>query len=662
MPKVALEKVNIVITKQDRYQILELLQKLNIIHINDISEKFNKPLLDFFSREFSEFKLQLSKIEFLIDFISQFDNRKKPAFSLKPEYTSKQIEEIVSHINFEETYDTIFNISNEKDEYERELLSLNQEKENLIPWKKLDINIKDLDEFSNQFQILLFKIPNEKKENMISDFQKLKNNEITYYFQDDKYNYYSILHNKNNIDFVLDIIKKHEGLIINLEKRRGTPLEEIDRINRRILKVKNIIQNLQDKVQKFLDKLDKLKVYYDYVNYKFQQKQTRKNFFRTNSIVIIEGFINKKHFDFLNEQLETISNHFALISSEIKKDEQIPVLIQNTKLFSPAESITNMYGLPKNNELDPTPFLMPFFITFFGFSLTDAGYGFILIFLIWFIIKKFKIPVEEQKLYILLILGGIMTVILGILFGGWFGIDPELAPSWLTYTKVIDGQKEIYFLGQLINPLKNPLLVLGIALIMGYVQVIFGTFLKGIAEIKAGNLIDGLLDGIIWGVYLLLIGLFIVGTMMDMPILLFLGQWGVIGMTIILILTQGRSGKNIFAKLIGGILSLYGLVGYMSDILSYSRLLALGLATGIIAMSVNLIATLLGGMIPYVGIIITIIILICGHMFNLLLNSLGAYIHSLRLQFIEFFGKFFEGGGKMFNPFRKECKFIKINN
>lgn len=140
-----------------------------------------------------------------------------------------------------------------------------------------------------------------------------------------------------------------------------------------------------------------------------------------------------------------------------------------------------------------------------------------------------------------------------------------------------------------------------------------------------------------------------------------IGKWWLYLAALGLILTQGRDKKNIVAKLVSGVLSLYGLVSYMSDVLSYSRLLALGLATAIIALAVNVIVNLFIG-IPYVGWIFAAVIFVGGHAFNLLINALGSFIHSGRLQFVEFFGKFMEGGGKDFKPFSKKSKYVFIKN
>ncbi len=243
---------------------------------------------------------------------------------------------------------------------------------------------------------------------------------------------------------------------------------------------------------------------------------------------------------------------------------------------------------------------------------------------------------------------------MGALFGGWFGIDIATLPEPLkNFTEGL----------RIIDPLAEPITVLILTLILGIFQVMVGIAIKGYWDIKQKRVVEALLDSGIWLFFLSSIILWILATVELLPastsqIFLYMIYAAVAG----LVLTQGRDKKNPIMKIVGGILSLYGLVGYFSDVLSYSRLLALGLSTAIIASVVNLVAFLFKDMIPWapVGWIVAILILIGGHLFNMAINILGAYIHSGRLQFVEFFPKFMEGGGRRFKPFSVESKYVQV--
>lgn len=217
--------------------------------------------------------------------------------------------------------------------------------------------------------------------------------------------------------------------------------------------------------------------------------------------------------------------------------------------------------------------------------------------------------------------------------GGWFGDLIKLRPLWF-------------------NPLDDPMRMLIFSFVLGFIQIFFGMGVRAYQEIKAGRVLDAVFDQGLWFVFL--IGL----VSLALPQFSAAGKWLAAGGALGLILTQGRSQKGLIKKFFSGLLSLYDVTGYLSDVLSYSRLLALGLATGVIATAINTMSGLLAGSVP--GVIIMVFFLIGGHFFNLMIGSLGAYVHTSRLQYIEFFGKFFEGGGKPFQPFCNTTKFVDI--
>ena len=395
---------------------------------------------------------------------------------------------------------------------------------------------------------------------------------------------------------------------------------------------------------------------YDYMNWKCSQKQARKRFAETNSSVLISGWMPKEGLQKIEEDLSKITKNFELVSVEPDEGESAPVLLAHSRFMKPFRAVTDVYGLPLYHEVDPTPYLAVFFIVYFGMCLTDAGYGLIMFISTWSILKYLRIPKGMENLVRLLMYGGILTFIMGILFGGWFGMLPEQAPGFLTTMR--DGK--LVFIGQTFDALNNAMTVLILSLALGLIQTIFGLWLNFIHNFRTINKKEAVLDNLPWALILTIIGLFILVVAGVLPeVLTTPVKYLLYANVAFIILTQGRKKSNIVAKFFSGVLSLYDLVGYMSDVLSYSRLLALGLATAIIGMAVNTIAALANG-IPYVGIVVAIGILIVGHIFNLGINALGSFIHAGRLQFVEFFGKFLEGGGAPFSPLSRESKFVRL--
>jgi V/A-type H+-transporting ATPase subunit I len=286
----------------------------------------------------------------------------------------------------------------------------------------------------------------------------------------------------------------------------------------------------------------------------------------------------------------------------------------------------------------------PFYCFFFGMMVSDAAYGLVIALITGIILKKYKLEGTLAKMIKLFFFCGLSTLLWGSMFGGWFG---DILP-------VVTGGRinipPIWF-----NPLDDPMKLLIWSMIFGGIHLFTAMGIKAYMLIRDGKPFDAIFDVGSW--YILLIGL---------PLLLLGGTLAQVGkyMAIIgaamLILTQGRNDKNIIKRLLSGVLSLYDVTGYLSDVLSYSRLLALGLGTGVIASVINTLGTLFG--FNVLGIIVLVIVFIGGHTFNIAINALGAYVHSSRLQYVEFFGKFYEGGGKRFEPFKRNSKYITLND
>ena len=346
----------------------------------------------------------------------------------------------------------------------------------------------------------------------------------------------------------------------------------------------------------------------------------------------------------LEKQIAKLSKDIQITTLKLEENENPPVVLENRKSIRPFEYVTEIFGLPKANEIDPTPYLAFFFILFFGICITDAGYG-LLMALALGILMLVKKEVAKNKLIKLLFYGGIATFLVGMLFGSYFGEAPgKLHLPFLTPLKIID-------------PIEDTLLFMVIAFSLGYLQIFTSQIVKIISAVRSKSK-EMLLSGIAWGsTYILAVPLILSLKFANLRMFGLIG----VGLGVLGILYVESMGQKIFLKpLVGFIKLLQGVIGTVSDVLSYSRLMALGLATAVIALIVNQIAFLFGSMIPYVGFLVVIPVLIGGHLFNLSINALGAFIHSGRLQFVEFFPKFLEGGGRRFKPLKTDLKYTII--
>ncbi len=309
-----------------------------------------------------------------------------------------------------------------------------------------------------------------------------------------------------------------------------------------------------------------------------------------------------------------------------------------------------MYSLPSRHDIDPTKLLAPFYFIFFGMMLSDAAYGIIMAVGCWYILKKFKLEGMTYRMIKMFFYCGISTFIWGALFGGWFGDFIPVAAKTLFDVDIVI--KPIWF-----DPMAEPMKLLIFSLILGGIHLFVGMGIQAYMFIRDGHPLDALFDIGLW--YVLLIGLVLFGIGGSVaPVMVTVGKVMSIVGAVGILLTGGRKKKGIFGKITGGLGSLYGITSYLSDVLSYSRLLALGLATGVVAKVINTLGSLAGGGVK--GAIVLLLAFVIGTVFNIAINALGAFVHSCRLQYVEFFGKFYTGGGRPFEPFERKTKYIKI--
>lgn len=298
--------------------------------------------------------------------------------------------------------------------------------------------------------------------------------------------------------------------------------------------------------------------------------------------------------------------------------------------------VVEMYSLPAYNGVDPDPLIWPFFVFFFGLMFADVGYGLIMLIACLVIQKKYKPKKTMGYICGLGILLGISTTICGALTGGFFGdAIPVIAENFFG--------KEVE-MWSLVSPLENPMTILYFGIGLGIVHMFFGMCVKIYMGFRDGEAMEALLDVVPWWLFL---GGIAVLALTGSTVLIWIGVAS-------LVLTQGRHKNGIIGKLFGGVVSLYDVTSWLGDILSYSRIMALMLATTVIASVVNILGSLPGNIIAFV------LIFAFGHIFNLGINIIGTYVHAARLQYLEFFGKFYKDGGVPFKPLAYDTKYVDI--
>lgn len=423
------------------------------------------------------------------------------------------------------------------------------------------------------------------------------------------------------------------------------PKDEINDLKDRIVKAEASIKDKLIEIMEFNNLIEEIKLFLDYYTFEEEKAKIDNGLSTTKKTYLLEAWVPDIERKKVEKTLDKSKLSLYYEFQDPGENDIPPTLMKNNSFVAPYEAVTNMYSAPKYKEVDPNKFVSFFFFVLAGMMLSDAGYGFVLTLISIFLLWRLKPRKGEMKIVKILFMMGISTMIWGVLFGGYFGY---------TYKPL------------LFAPLDNPIGMLALGLVLGLVQLLFGMGINAYVFLKDKKILDAIFKVFAW--YVLLIGL----------ILFFLGGRNMKG--IVFAATLKIAGKwtmlaGLIGVFIGGMLhvkgikkiskgasALYDLVNLFSDVLSYSRLFGLGLATSVIAFVFNEIALVIMNLIPVAGHIVAVIILIAGHTLNIGINVLGAYVHNARLQFIEFFGKFYEGGGRLFRPLGFGARYYRIEN
>ncbi len=448
------------------------------------------------------------------------------------------------------------------------------------------------------------------------------------------------------INEVQKLLRSAEFEPVNFERVTGTIAESIRDTSEKLNETRERLHRQYEKAASLSNNILKLQILHDHYENLLNREQTKGAAPATEQTVILEGWVKEKDYRRLEK---TVSGFEASSLSKIERlqDEEVPVEIENKNYIRPFEVITRLYGMPQHFEVDPTVFLAPFFALFFAMCLTDAGYGLVIIALMVFFIKKIQ---GDKKLMWMLGICAAATIFAGALTGGWFGnavqqFVPALKPA---------REKLMLF-----DPLKEPMIFFKLALALGYLQIMAGLAIAFFHSVKQKDYVAAVCDKLTWLVMINAIVVFLASKfgVVSAGAARVAGYIALVPAVAILFFSQRQGGWG--GRLGMGAYNLFSTIFYLGDVLSYLRLMALGMVTAGLAMAINVIVEILGK-IPVVGVVIAVVLFAAFHMGNMAINALGAFVHTLRLQYVEFFPKFLVGGGKLFEPLSKKYTRIYI--
>lgn len=645
------KKLELAAHAQHRSKILRTVRKLGSVHISDVSELLPETESEapaFLGQAIEQIESRLSRKRNCLEFVEKYVSKPSLSESLlktRLVFTPDELESCLADFNTDRFHDRCKEYGREIAEIEGSIEKNEALMEDVAYWSDMDHPFELIRDTAT-VRVTLGICETRAYNPMIDELSEatpLIHAEIV---ERSRTSVSSLVaYHESAEETVSAIFRQYGWRAVRFPDLTGTPTEVLESLRSQNRELLDRGRELREEIIKDLvPERERLLLLLDHYSLELEALKIQHKFVFTSRTFLISGYVVASGEEELRRQVGEITNAVEIKCSDPGPDDRVPILLENHRFIEPFSLITEMYGRPQYTELDPTPFLAPFFILFFAICLGDAGYGLILAVGSYLAIKKLKLQGGAKKLAQILFAGGLANIAVGLVTGTIFAIQSASLPSPL--------RALILF-----SPTEQVLTFLYLAFGLGVLQVLFGIGLKMANNIRNGNVAAAVMDQALWMLFLISI----------VPLVykgIFGGQVGeaVISLAtpsakilaVGLILTQGRHFKIILFRPLMGALKLYDAMGYFGDVLSYARLLALGLATAYLGMAFNDMAKMCLE-IPYgIGYVVAALILVFAHIFNLVINCLGAFIHSLRLQYLEFFSKFFTGGGEAFNAFAEE--------
>lgn len=652
MAIVKMNKFMLLAFENQKKSLLEKLQSFQNVQFLDLSKnessELNQLKSDSASSEISEVEGELSKVKFIIELLSTFSEKPKLLKDLKEgkkSYSYDVLEQITSTSHWHEVYSDLKQKDNKINMNHNYITKLKANIEELKPWESLDTSVESINVLKKS-KAILGEIP---QGNVDSLRLKLEETTKNYYFEVissiGRNSYIMVIAHNDDLADIEQLLKSSSFSKIDIQCD-GVPKEVIKEYKKTIESINTENNFIQEGMKEHVNKLEEYKVVYEYYSSLLLRLKSTENFLKSKNIVAIEGYYpSELHNDF-QSTLKNILGDDYYLESESAEGDDVPVKLKNNKVFESFENITSMYSVPKYKEIDPTPLLAPFYIFFFGMMLSDAGYGLVMFVGTLIALTTFNLDEDTRKSIKMFFLLSLSTIFWGIMYGSYFGDFIKIAPLWM-------------------KPDSNVGLLMIVSVVMGLIQIYVGLGIKAYMQIRDKDYFGAFADVGLWyitltGAIIWALSAFVDLASLGVPaVIIAIAKYGTIAGMVGIVLTNGRQESSIGGKLGQGFYALYGITSYVGDLVSYTRLAALGLATGFIAYAFNIMVSMVST--SWATIIFGVAIFVVGHVFNLFINALGAYVHTCRLQYLEYFGKFYEGGGTSFEPLKYNSKYFKIS-
>lgn len=647
-----MKRLRLIGFSEQKDQLLQDLLHLGCVEITEPGAKTSDPnwtqLVHRDSSSFTQRKAEDAALHSAMDTLKKYAPKKKGLFRKRIELSSSDFFDDAIKAQALDIAKTVNDCTREISRIYSAENKLNANLASLLPWAELSIPLEQ--QSTAQTELVLGTGPSgtplavlEEALNQATDLA-----ELTPISSDAEQNYYLLIVHKSAYDDAIAALRPHSFGVVRFKGLTGTAQENIDRLRKEKEDLERSREQQQDIIAHNGENMALLERTSDRVAQELNREAVAERFLTDGCVFFAEGWVPAERVEDLTILLKNYV--CAWESADPAEGETPPTQLKNPKWMECINMVTEMYSLPAYDGIDPNPLYFFWYVFFFGFMFADVAYGLIILTICILVVKFVKPKKTMGRMFQLGIWLGASTAICGIFMGGFFGNALEVIyqtfvpgglaamPAWMV----------TFCSGIVVSPVNDPMTALILSIAIGCVHLITGQCIHiymGFRDgVKAG--LDSMLDVVPWWVLFAGIGIFAVkGTAI-----------GILIGVLTLIATQGRHAKGFGRKLFGGIKSLYDVTTWLSDVLSYARLMALMLATSVIAQVFNTIGALPGSIIAF------LLVFIIGHGFNIGINLIGTYVHAARLQYLEYFSKFYKEGGIPFRPLQYDTKYVDIKS
>ncbi|MCR5826216.1 MAG: V-type ATP synthase subunit I [Oscillospiraceae bacterium] len=640
---VKMKKLRVIAMASERRRLMDGMLRLGCVEVSEPTDKLADPAWSaLLRREESaqtQRRIELSEVYTALDAIARYGKTKEKGLHLRPEVTEETFLDDAAARKAgaasREINDTLQFLEQLRTD-ENRMVSL---RGSLLPWEALDV---PLEHHGTAHTVTRLEVcPAAVDLNAVRAELDAADAaaELWEISADKQQRYVYLLCLRSEEGQVQEILRAHGFSVTVFTVPQGTAKENLVREDELIARNHAQQRDTVETLSHCDGSRDMLRLYADRLETETLREETVEAMLTDGTILFFEGWAPAERMGEVGALLDGCA--CAWEASDPTEDEipDVPVALKNNRFTRPLNMVTDMYSLPSYAGVDPNPLMSVFFILFYGIMMADMGYGLVMMALSLFVIKKSKPNGPTMRnMMPLMFYCGVSTFLMGALTGGFFG---DFIPQLL---KLINPEST-FRMPALFSPLDDAVTALIGSLVLGLVHIFFGMGVSVSMKLRRGQVMDALCNEIVWyAVFALGAAGIVTGQ-----------QWFLWAIVLLLVATQGYGKKGLVGKLMGIFGSLYNNVtGYFSDILSYSRLMALMLAGAVIAQVFNTIGAITGNVVGF------FVISLLGNTLNFALNLLGCYVHDMRLQCLEFFGRFYEDGGKPFRPLQVRAKYVDV--